>query len=347
MKFSCSVPLTRIIEGKYEYAVDAFLRECQALERAGFDSATAGERRMGPTAYCPSPTALAATALAHTTRLRFLSSVIILPLRNPTAVAQDAMVLNALYPGRYRLGVGSGYSQYEFELLGVALQDRGRLMEEGMTFIQSYLNDELNIDVGDGPVPVLDPAMGPLRPEVWAAAWAKKAVGRAARLADGWMPDPMRTTAVVRELADWYEEKCESLDKKPRVALIREAWIADTDEEARAEFGPHLAHAHSLYFGRSKGGWQSDSDATGKPYDVTIDPWLADIRRPDDLKADHLWDRVLVGSPETVRAGIEEIRDVLNPEELILRFRFQGGPSPDRTIEVIERMGHEVIPHFA
>ena len=347
MKFSCSVPLQRIINGTYEYDLYSFLRECQALEHAGFDSITAGERRIGPTAYCPSPHVLAATALSHTARIRYLSSVVVLPLREPIGLAQDAAVTNAFFPGRYRLGVGAGYNQHAFHLLGVSLGDRGRLMEEGMTAIRDYFDDQLSVDLGQGVFPVRDPAMGNLTPEVWGAAWAPGGVERVARLADGWMPDPMRTLDVVAELAGRYREMCASVNKKPRIALIREAWVADTDEEARETFGPFLAHAHSQYFARQKGGWKSDDDASaGKPYDVKIDPWLAEVNSPDDLKADYLWDRVLVGSVETVRAGIEEIRDVLDPEELILRFRFQGGPSPVQTLEVIERFGAEIIPHY-
>ena len=95
------------------------------------------------------------------------------------------------------------------------LKDRGRAMEEGLAKINAFRNGEISIDVGRGAVPALDPAMGDCRPEVWVGAWAKAGVRRTARLADGWLPDPMRTGAVVAELADLYRSECDSQGKEP------------------------------------------------------------------------------------------------------------------------------------
>ena len=347
MRFSIAVPLQRIIDGRYQYDVDSFVAECQAAERAGFYSAVVGERRIGVTAYNTSPHILAAIALANTTRLGFAITVVQLPLRDPTQVIQDASVLNAIFPGRFRLGVGAGYNEHAFEYFGKDLKDRGRAMEEGLAKINAFRNGEISIDVGRGAVPALDPAMGDCRPEVWVGAWAKAGVRRTARLADGWLPDPMRTGAVVAELADLYRSECDSQGKEPRICMLREAWLADTDEQARAEYGPAIVQAHSEYFPRMQGGWKSHDDAEGKPYDVRVDPWLNELDEKEQLSLENLLDdRLLVGSVDTWIENLDRWIDLIRPEEFVFRFRFQGGPSPEQTLKVIERVGREIIPRY-
>ena len=348
MRFSIAVPLQRIVNGRYQYDLDSFIAECQAAEQAGFHSAVVGERRIGVTAYNTSPHILAAVALAKTTQLGFAVTVVQLPLRDPIQVIQDATVLNALFPGRFRLGVGAGYNEHAFEFFGKDLNDRGRAMEEGLRQINAFRNGEISIDVGRGPVPALDPAMGDCYPEVWVGAWAQAGVRRAARLADGWLPDPMRTGALVAELAEIYRAECGRHGKMPRIGLLREAWLADTDEQARAEYGPAVVHAHAEYFPRMQGGWKTEVGAAGKPYDVRIDPWLRELDEKEQLSLEHLLeDRLLVGSLDTWLENLERWIETIQPEELVLRFRFQNGPSPAATLRVIERVGNEIIPRFS
>ncbi len=348
MRFSIAVPLQRIVDGNYQYDIDSFVSECQAAERAGFFAAVVGERRIGVTAYNTSPHILAALALAQTTRLRFAIMVVQLPLRDPIQVIQDASVLNSIFPDRFRLGVGAGYNEHAFQLFGKDLKDRGKSMKEGLEMINAFRNGEISIDVGRGPIPALDPAMGNHRPEVWVGAWAKAGVRRAASLADGWLPDPMRTGAVVAELADLYRNECKKHSKTPRVAMLREAWLADTDEQARSEYGPAVVQAHGEYFPRMKGGWKTTDGSEGKPYDVRVDPWLKDIEDKQQLSLDQLLeDRLLVGSVDTWIENLERWIESIKPEEIVLRLRFQGGPSPEQTLKVIDRIGRDIIPRFA
>ena len=346
MKFSVAVPSMRIIDGDYRFSPDELLAECQAAERCGFDGAVVGERRIGVTAYCTSPNVLGGIVLSGTERLTFTPMVVQLPLRNPIEVIQDACVLNSVYRGRYRLGVGAGYNEHEFHLLDVPMNQRGRRMEDGLRTINRFRDDEITVDLGRGVVPALDPALGECRPEVWVGAWTVPGVERTARLADGWLVDPMRTITAVEELAQVYRRTCAEVGKKPRISLLREAWIAPTDDAALAAYGPFLVQAHAEYFPRMKGGWEDTEDSAGKPYDVKLDPWVASMTSKEDLALANLVDdRILVGSPETWRQLLTDWHRRLGFEEVVLRLRFQGGPSPADTIAAIETIGAEVIAH--
>ena len=347
MRFSLAVPLQRIVDGKHVIDFEAFMNEVRAAEDAGFYSVVLGERRIGNTAYTTSPHILSAAALAMTTRIKLTISVVVLPLRNPISVMQDATVLNALFPGRFRLGVGAGYNEHAFSTMGVDLADRSQLMEDGLKMLNDFRDGKLQVDVGRGPVPIRDPALGESRPEVWVGAWGKKAVRRTARLADGWMPDPMRTVTVVKDLAEEYRAQCAELGKRPRIAVLREAFLAETDDEAAATFGPHVVEATRQYFPRMKGGWRDASGSTGKPWDVKVDPFLQTIDSPDQIRIEHLMrDRFLVGSKDTWIDKLTAWKEILDFEEIVLRSRFQYGPEPEATLESIRRVGADIIPRF-
>ena len=256
-------------------------------------------------------------------------------------------MLNALFPGRFRLGVGAGYNEHAFSVIGVDLADRSHLMEEGLKVLNDFRDGRLEVDVGRGPVPVRDPALGDAPLEIWVGAWGRRAVGRTARLADGWMPDPMRTVTVVNELAEEYRAQCDVVGKPPRIAVLREAFLAETDEEAAAIFGPHVVEATRQYFPRMKGGWKDASDSTGKPWDVKVDPFLQTIDSPDQIRIEHLMeDRFLVGSKETWIDKLTAWKEILDFEEIVLRSRFQYGPEPEATLDSIRRVGTDIIPHF-
>ena len=58
-----------------------------------------------------------------TERLRLVTSVLVLPYRNPVLTAKVAVSLDVLSAGRLTLGVGAGWLKEEFE----ALDTRSRL----------------------------------------------------------------------------------------------------------------------------------------------------------------------------------------------------------------------------
>jgi probable F420-dependent oxidoreductase len=74
----------------------------------------------------PSPFPLLATAAEATDELRLGTLVISNDLRHPLHVAHDAATVDILSNGRLELGIGSGWSKPEYELLGVAYETPAR-----------------------------------------------------------------------------------------------------------------------------------------------------------------------------------------------------------------------------
>lgn len=67
---------------------------------------------------------------AATTRLKFSTSVYVLPLRNPFEVAKAAGSLSIFSGNRFALGIGAGWMKDEFDIYGVEFRERGKRMDD-------------------------------------------------------------------------------------------------------------------------------------------------------------------------------------------------------------------------
>jgi probable F420-dependent oxidoreductase len=120
---------------------------------------------------------------AQTTQTHLLSSVFNLSYRHPLVAAKSFATLDLLSGGRTIIGVGAGHVEKEFAALGVDFAGRGQLLDEGLR----VLDEALRTGAVDGMQLAPQPVQRP-RPPVWVGGGAPAAVRRAARLADGWLP---------------------------------------------------------------------------------------------------------------------------------------------------------------
>jgi len=137
--------------------------------------------------------ALMAFIAAKTTRLRLVTSVMILPYRSPVATAKTLATIDVLSKGRVTVGVGVGWLREEFEALGAPDFDRrGDVSDEYLRIFKTlWTNSPASFtgefhrfeDVRCLPQPVQKP-----HPPIWIGGHSHAALRRAARLGDGWHP---------------------------------------------------------------------------------------------------------------------------------------------------------------
>lgn len=128
---------------------------------------------------------------ALTTRTHLLSHVYVLPYRHPLVTAKAFMTLDRLSGGRAILGAGAGHLESEFQVLGIDHASRGAAVEAAIGPIRAAFAEEYptvggpgaEVGVGMSPRPVRDGG-----PPIWIGGSSKAAITRAARLADGWLP---------------------------------------------------------------------------------------------------------------------------------------------------------------
>ena len=78
----------------------------------------------------PDPFVLTGALAMVTQRIRFMTTVLILPLRHPLLLAKAAATAARISDGRLILGVGVGWQREEFEALGVDFTRRGAIADE-------------------------------------------------------------------------------------------------------------------------------------------------------------------------------------------------------------------------
>ena len=139
-----------------------------------------------------SPLLLFSFMAGVTEKLGFATGILILPQRQTALAAKQAATLDVLSGGRLRLGVGVGWNEPEYTALGKNYHDRGRRIEEQVQVLRALWTNPLvtytgnwhNIpEAGINPLPVQQPI------PIWFGGHAEVVLQRAAKMADGWMPN--------------------------------------------------------------------------------------------------------------------------------------------------------------
>ena len=131
-------------------------------------------------------------AAAHTTTLRLIPNVVVLPYRNPFVVAKAGATLDLLSGGRFTLAVGVGYLKREFAALGVNFDERGALVEEALGVIRAVgTGDDISVEGRHFTAAGITAHPRPTAPPpIWSGGNTAAARRRVATHGDGWCPFP-------------------------------------------------------------------------------------------------------------------------------------------------------------
>jgi probable F420-dependent oxidoreductase len=131
---------------------------------------------------------------AVTERLRFFTNIFVLPMRDPFTVAKAVATASALSGGRVALGVGMGWCEEEFDLLGEPFRKRGARADEMLELLAELWTGGWVEHHGEFyDVPRLEMTPAPPAPvPVYVGGLSPAALRRAARH-DGWISDLIST----------------------------------------------------------------------------------------------------------------------------------------------------------
>ena len=144
---------------------------------------------------------------AVTSRLRFVTFVLKLPVRNPVLVAKQATSTAVLTGNRLVLGVGTSPWREDYEVTGVPWARRGQRMDEELQIIRGLSAGgyfEYHGEVFDlAPVKISPVPSEPL--PILIGGHGEAALRRAARAGDGWLHgggDPADLPGLLARLAE-------------------------------------------------------------------------------------------------------------------------------------------------
>lgn len=126
---------------------------------------------------------------AVTEKIRFTTSVVKLPIRNPVLVAKQLTSINALTNNRFAFGVGISPWIEDFEVCGERWEGRGKRMDEMVEIIRGLHNgDYYSFDGEFYTVPDIKLCPVPeQQTPILFGGHAEPALKRAARTGDGWI----------------------------------------------------------------------------------------------------------------------------------------------------------------
>ena len=131
-------------------------------------------------------------AAAHTTAMRLIPNVVVLPYRNPFVVAKAGATLDLLSGGRFTLAVGVGYLKREFTALGIDFDDRAALVEEALQVIRAiWTTDDVSFEGKNFTAAGITAHPRPASPPpIWIGGNTAAARRRVVAYGDGWCPFP-------------------------------------------------------------------------------------------------------------------------------------------------------------
>jgi probable F420-dependent oxidoreductase len=260
MKFSTGMPgLDRYPPQRYasgsagwEAAMtgEDFQRIARTAEELGFDEISVSEHFVLPTdlaaamgGYWPHSTTAMAFIAGATSRIRVNSSILVLPLHHPVALAKAISTLDVMSGGRVTVTCGLGIAPGEFAAVGVPFGRRGAVADEYVAAMKELWSSPAPAfdgefvqfsDVVFEPKPVQRP-----HPPLWFGGRSIAAFRRAAREGDGWAPAGM-----IMGKGPWLEDAAELPDL---LAPVREARGADRPFDVHYPvLQPRIGEGHSL-----------------------------------------------------------------------------------------------------
>ena len=277
-------------------------------EALGYERYWLAEHHATPALACASPEVLIAAVAQATEQIRVGSGGVMLPHYSPLKVAEVFSTLAGLHPERIDLGIGRAPGTDPMTMLALQRDRRQGSPDdfpEQLTELLALLEDRVPPNHPFARHARTLPGL-PERPEPWllgsspqSAIWAGE-LGLPYAIADFINPGGAALAA---------DYRARFLDSErlpaPRVIACTIAICADSDEEAE-----RIASSGRMMFSLLRMGQLIPIPPPEKAL-----AYLATRERPDAATGGR---RAIVGSPATVRAGLEEVAREYGTEELML-----------------------------
>lgn len=312
----------------------------QAADELGFRNMWLAEHHFSTYGYLSRPLMLALHLANKTRRMRVGTAVIVLPLHHPLVVAEEIATVDLLSGGRLDIGLGRGYQRYEFERLGVDLNESRKRWEEEVDIILLALQGKPFTYDGEFyqipetsvfPLPVQQP-----HPPIWVTAQSlpsvEATVKRGFNLISGGFGIPIERLRAFREAFESHVQKYPP--KQPiRVGTQRPVYVTDNEADARAAAEQARWNQRVTLSLRNNYARVENGHAIAVPFE-------------NEPSTDEILDQFsVIGTPDQCIRQIRRIQDVMGIDHFNCSFWFGDLKQPN-ILRSMRLFAEEVMPAF-
>jgi alkanesulfonate monooxygenase SsuD/methylene tetrahydromethanopterin reductase-like flavin-dependent oxidoreductase (luciferase family) len=311
--------------------MDAMIQSGITAEKAGFHGLQVPDRHGRTECYLPGPMQTLTILARETEKVALGSFTYVATLYNPMQAAEEFAVIDNLSKGRLYTTLSRGYHTGYWDQFGVPQEKLlGRFKEFLAIWREAFKGERF--DFSGKHYNVINGLMtpGPYQEGGW-PIWgggnaSPAAIERSAEYGVSWTCDPYPLMPEVWEQQTGaYRRKAEELGKKSHIVLMRDGWVADSFEAAKAEFGTFAENEIRFYFDRG------------------IFTHHPEFQKSSDITAERLAPHQILGTAQQCIEQLERYHEDFGVDYFTIRFRFPEGPSLEAEHEQILRFGEEVV----
>ena len=310
----------------------------KTADKLGFESVWCAEHHFSTYGYLSRPLMFASHLATQTEKIRVGSAVVVLPLHHPLIVAEEIATADLLSNGRLDIGLGRGYQVYEFERLGIKLEESRERFEEAVDILLLAFKGEpfsfngKHFKFGETsifPTPVQKP-----RPPIWVVGQSEESIVATAKrgfnLVSGGFGVSLER---LKEFRKSFDDLLVDAEQKEniRVSTQRAVYVTKDEselpeiiEQARWNMRVTLSLRQGL-----------ERVEKGHAQAIPFDNAPSD----EELIARYF----VMGTPATCIEKLSEIRDVMGLDHFNANFWF-GNLEHKQVLRSMELFAKEVMP---
>ena len=312
------------------------LNQAELADNFGFDAVSITEHHLMNCLMMPAPLQFAVKIAAHTSRVKIMTSIVVLPLHDMRTYAGEVVVADILTDGRLMLGVGRGAFKYEMERLGVPMDETQSRFNESLDVLQALLEQEEVSWDGDyykfDPITIMPRPLKPGGPGMMMAVMNPEGIYQCTKRGFHIQTTPLSGNhqLLLDQVEGFNNAKHEMGDEGTELtlSLSRVGFVANSVAEKKT-----IIEQADRYYSRF------DNVFTGPG--IVENGMVKPLPRKQSIE--DLAESLLIGTPQEITDKLEPYQK-LGIDRVIINPNF--GCDAQLTLDALQCFAEEVVPNF-
>ena len=321
------------------------IEQIELAEELGYDAIWLTEHHFSQYGRAAIP-ALAAQAVARTSKIRIGAAVVVLPFHHPILVAEDWATLDHLSGGRVDVGIGRGNQPAEFKGFGIPMSEAEQRFTEALKILKmAWTEESFSFDGSYWKFPEITVLPKPItkpHPPLWQAALSDYTVEKVInRNINGLIGPYLCPYETLKEnyFDVWHKLRAQAGHPELKMAHNEFVYVGNSEDEVKDD----IQNEVMWYIRTAAKIWgERDRSLVAKQYANYNDilEWL------DVVSFDEVYNNLgMFGTPDTGKEKVRWMRDEGGVDQLI-NFMWFGGLTQEKVLRNMTLFAEEVMPEF-